>query len=169
MMAMHRACGERELSGPAATTVTSFNDSETFSQHAFRRIFPISHLQERLMQFQNRLPASGMSLSARQGSCSAARLPAHGALSTHDARPVGDRWLRRNLSRFRPAAGASIRAGFALLASFLRTLWSRIQQDSERRRTRVAWELLDHRTLRDIGISPYERELIVMGESRWYL
>jgi uncharacterized protein YjiS (DUF1127 family) len=43
-------------------------------------------------------------------------------------------------------------------AASLRGLWSEMSRNWQDRRTRAAWEVLDDRTLRDIGISRYEIE-----------
>jgi uncharacterized protein YjiS (DUF1127 family) len=46
-------------------------------------------------------------------------------------------------------------------------LWSRIRRGRDRRRIRVAWETIDDRTLRDIGLSRYEIELLTLTGHYW--
>jgi uncharacterized protein YjiS (DUF1127 family) len=53
------------------------------------------------------------------------------------------------------------------LAGNLATLWSAARRWREIRRMRAAWELLDERTLRDIGISRYEIECLAESDLRW--
>jgi uncharacterized protein YjiS (DUF1127 family) len=44
------------------------------------------------------------------------------------------------------------------ITSFVAELWSRMLREREIRHLRAAWEMIDDRTLRDIGISRYEIE-----------
>ena len=44
------------------------------------------------------------------------------------------------------------------IASIVAKLWSRMLREREIRRLRAAWETVDDRTLKDIGISRYEIE-----------
>ena len=44
------------------------------------------------------------------------------------------------------------------ITSFFAELWSRMRREREIRRIRAAWEMIDDRTLKDIGISRYEIE-----------
>jgi uncharacterized protein YjiS (DUF1127 family) len=65
---------------------------------------------------------------------------------------------------FRPAAvGTSI----AALASLAAALRSRLRRRREARRMRADWQMLDDRTLKDIGISRNEIQFVVRGEQRW--
>jgi uncharacterized protein YjiS (DUF1127 family) len=50
------------------------------------------------------------------------------------------------------------RAWIILIASITAELWSRLLCERESRRIRAAWETIDDRTLKDIGISRYEIE-----------
>jgi uncharacterized protein YjiS (DUF1127 family) len=61
----------------------------------------------------------------------------------------------------------SVAAWIASLASLSATLWSRLLREREMRRSRAELEVLDDRTLKDIGLSRHEIELIVRGEGRW--
>lgn len=42
------------------------------------------------------------------------------------------------------------------ITSLLTRLWSKIRREREIRRLRAAWEMIDDRTLKDVGVSRYE-------------
>jgi uncharacterized protein YjiS (DUF1127 family) len=50
------------------------------------------------------------------------------------------------------------RALIILITSIIAELWSRMLRERESRRIRAAWETIDDRTLKDIGVSRYEIE-----------
>jgi uncharacterized protein YjiS (DUF1127 family) len=49
-----------------------------------------------------------------------------------------------------------VRAWITSISSVVAELWSKMRRDREIRRIRAAWEMVDDRTLKDIGISRYE-------------
>jgi uncharacterized protein YjiS (DUF1127 family) len=57
-----------------------------------------------------------------------------------------------------PTDTAGWRAWITSIASIVAELWSRMLREREIRRITVAWEMIDDRTLKDIGISCYEIE-----------
>jgi uncharacterized protein YjiS (DUF1127 family) len=57
-----------------------------------------------------------------------------------------------------PTDFAGWRAWIISIASMVAKLWSRMLRERELRRIRAAWETVDDRTLKDIGISRYEIE-----------
>jgi uncharacterized protein YjiS (DUF1127 family) len=61
------------------------------------------------------------------------------------------------------AVGTSI----AALASLAAALRSRLRRRREARRMRADWQMLDDRTLKDIGVSRNEIQFVVRGEQRW--
>jgi uncharacterized protein YjiS (DUF1127 family) len=115
---------------------------------------PFSDLRERLMQFENRSPANAAVVSLREGSSDVPWLRARGI------QPSGSR------SSIRVLARPSVLAWIASLASLPGALWSRVLRDRERRRIGTAWDFVDDRTLRDIGVSRHDIELLG-GEHRW--
>jgi uncharacterized protein YjiS (DUF1127 family) len=54
----------------------------------------------------------------------------------------------------------------SLVTSIVGRLWSRIRQQRESRRMRATWEMIDDRTLEDIGISRYDLERARYGQQR---
>jgi uncharacterized protein YjiS (DUF1127 family) len=65
-----------------------------------------------------------------------------------------DRWC----AEIAPTDFAGWRAWIISMASVVAGLWSRMRREHEIRRIRAAWEMIDDRTLKDIGISRYEIE-----------
>jgi len=57
-----------------------------------------------------------------------------------------------------PTNFAGRRASTTSITSILTELWSRMLREREIRRIRAAWETIDDRTLKDIGISRFEIE-----------
>jgi uncharacterized protein YjiS (DUF1127 family) len=57
-----------------------------------------------------------------------------------------------------PSDFAGWRAWIVSIASVVAKLWSRMIRERKSRRIRAAWEAVDDRTLKDIGISRYEIE-----------
>ena len=81
--------------------------------------------------------------------------------------PAGEYTGRRDLVKDRASArrAEAVRANFpgqrasiTSITSILTGLWSRMRREHEIRRIRAAWEMIDDRTLKDIGISRYEIE-----------
>ena len=57
-----------------------------------------------------------------------------------------------------PTDFACWRTWITSIASVVAELWSRMHRERKIRRIRAAWEMIDDRTLKDIGISRYEIE-----------
>jgi uncharacterized protein YjiS (DUF1127 family) len=55
-----------------------------------------------------------------------------------------------------PTNLAGWRAWITSISSVVAELWSKMRRDREIRRIRAAWEMVDDRTLKDIGVSRYE-------------
>jgi uncharacterized protein YjiS (DUF1127 family) len=65
--------------------------------------------------------------------------------------------VRESDPRRSEASGAAAQED-APPATSLRSIWSALSRNREDRRNSAAWEVLDDRTLRDIGVSRYEIE-----------
>ena len=86
---------------------------------------------------------------------------------TRVLRPAGEHAHRRDLGKHPPDGRradtaptnfAGRRASTTSITSILTELWSRMLRGREIRRIRAAWETIDDRTLKDIGISRFEIE-----------
>jgi uncharacterized protein YjiS (DUF1127 family) len=64
--------------------------------------------------------------------------------------------------------GTALPSWRARAASLPAKLWSSVRRQGRIRQMRVGWDATDDRTLRDIGLSRYEIELILGKERRWY-
>jgi uncharacterized protein YjiS (DUF1127 family) len=76
---------------------------------------------------------------------------------------TGRRYLAKDRDSARRAETARTnftrpRAWITSTTSIITELWSRVLREREIRRIRAAWETIDDRTLKDIGISRYEIE-----------